>query len=161
MTLAQRIDRLRIRLNDPQKIEFSDAELEGYVLDALQAVHAMRIQAKDPKIVVSATVSTTLPANWAGWVGQVPLKVSGNSVSGGPATVRYFRTAPLPPSGSSPLDVPDCLLPSVLNYAVLQGRIRLGLDIDQEGPLTQKILQGAAAALGLSYPKGGQYGAAR
>ena len=41
-------------------------------------------------------------------------------------------------------------------YAVLQGRIRLGLDVDQEGPLTQKILQSVATALGLPVP---QYGA--
>lgn len=155
MTLDEMIARLRIRLNDKDEIEFSDSELEDYVADALQQIHAMRIQLTDPRIIKSATVTTTLPADWAAWVGQVPLKVAGTTVTGGPQTVRYFAAATIPSTGTATLDVPDMLIPSVLNYAVLQGRIRLGLDVDQEGPLTQKILQSVATALGLPVPQNG------
>lgn len=162
MTLADMTARLRIRLNDTQSVEFTDAELEDYIVDALQVVHAMRIQLKDPMVIKSASVDTTLPADWAAWVGQVPLTVAGTAVTGGPLAVRYFRTATVPTQESSVLDVPEVLIPSVLNYAVLQGRIRLGLDVDQEGPLTQKIMQGVANALGLPMPMQPRpYGTAR
>ena len=153
MTLTEMVARLRIRLNDTQSVEFSDTELEDYIADAIQAVHAMRIQLGDSRIIKSATVTTTLPADWAAWVGQVPLKVTGTTVTGGPQTVRYFASATIPSAGDDTLDVPTILIPSVLNYAVLQGRLRLGLDIDQESPMTQKIFLAVASALGLQRVK--------
>lgn len=161
MTRDQMLARLRIRLNDTDAVEFNDAELEAYIDDAIQMIHAMRIQLKDPRIVTSATVDATLPSDWAAWVGQVPLEVSGTTVTGGPLAVRYYKAATLPSTGSSVLGAPAELLPSILNYAVLQGRIRLGLDIDQEEPQARKILQAVAAALGLPMPAARPYGTAR
>lgn len=85
MTVGQIVTLMRARIADadPARYEYSDAELIGYINDAVRYVADHVVRMGDPSPLVTETSLRSgddLPADVIAWAGQYPLNVSGGKV---------------------------------------------------------------------------------
>lgn len=85
MLASDALMRIRNRIRDPGSLVFQDAELLQYYSDAQAIVAAKLIENRDPTmkktLTVTASPAVAVPADFYGWVGEVPITTSsGNFV---------------------------------------------------------------------------------
>ena len=83
MLASDALTRIRNRIRDPGSLVFQDAELLQYYSDAQAIVAAKLIENRDPTmkktLTVTASPAVAVPADFYGWVGEVPITTSGGN----------------------------------------------------------------------------------
>ena len=83
MLASDALLRIRNRIRDPGSLVFQDAELLQYYSDAQAIVAAKLIENRDPTmkktLTVTASPAVAVPADFYGWVGEVPITTSGGN----------------------------------------------------------------------------------
>lgn len=143
MTATQFLAIVRPRIGDTAKATFDDTELLEYLNDAIEQLSAERIAAKDPQMIVQASVTpgtTTVPSGFQSFAGQFPLYLVGNVITALDGTttariVRYFAVKPRLASLADNVPFGDESIPILLNYVTTASLARVGADAQVEGAL--------------------------
>ena len=137
MTVAQMLELMRPRIADadPARYEYSDAELIGYLNDAIRYVSDYIVRSGNPVFLANEGVlaeGDSVPEDIIAWAGQYPLNIRGGTVHPDyPVTARWFAYPSILTSLSSAMPLSGDYS-KILQVAVILARRRNDFDQTQD-----------------------------
>jgi hypothetical protein len=158
MLASDALLRIRNRIRDPGSLVFQDAELLQYYSDAQAIVAAKLIENRDQNmkktLTVTASPAVAVPADFYGWVGEVPITISGANFAlpSGMTTITedyWVWPARISATGST-LPLTDATIEIIIHKAVEICLDKIGFDSAADANHTNAILGSRTAFTGTS-----------
>lgn len=146
------VARVRILINDQNKLEYSDPELIGYINDAIGYLSTYLISAKDPEMVSEINVAEggIVPTNFCSFSGSYPVYIVDNTFKlydpTTPFTARYFASKQTTNTRNSTFPFKDIYIPVVIRLASIYALNRNEFNITQDNTIIVDMLNMIKAA---------------
>ena len=149
MLVSAFLTKLRLRIRDEYKVEYTDDELIGYLNDALAYWDSTRIVSADPLRLKSLTVNpnATVPTDFAKWAGTYPVYIqNGNvySASGDSVACKYYAYSTSFASTSDNINLPNPEISILLQLSTIYALNKNQFDVSTDTSLA-KALQDVVA----------------
>lgn len=149
MLVSAFLTKLRLRIRDEYKEEYTDDELISYLNDALAYWDSTRIVTSDPLRLKSLIVNPNIavPLDFAKWAGTYPVYIQNGtvySVSGSSITCKYFAYSDSFTSTSDNINLPNPEIIVLLQLATIYALNKNQFDVTADTSLA-KALQDVVA----------------
>lgn len=149
MLVSAFLTKLRFRIRDEYKVEYSDAELIDYLNDALSYWDSIKVVNYEPTKLKSLVVNpnVAVPSDFAKFAGTYPVYIlNGNiySVSGSSVTCKYFAFSDFFDELTDNINLPNPEITVLLQLATVYALNRNQFDVSTDTSLA-KALQDVVA----------------